>query len=270
MRSFMYLFIVFLTFGVLTGLLSSLFGFGGGFVVVPMLYIILPTLGFPDTLVMYVAIGTSLAIMIVNSTNSTISHHRKKHILWFIFLQLAPTIAVGAIIGGLVSPLIEGDILRYLFITLVVYTIFSSLITKSFIHIKTDSIQMPSRLKTSLAGGIIGFISTLLGVGGGLMTIPFLRTCHLKMVNAVSLATPLSLPIAIFGTITAIYNGFNHPDLPPWSLGFVYIPAFLGIVFGGFIGVPIGIWISHILPDRLFSRIYLLLLSIVVMTMIFE
>lgn len=264
----MYLLIIFLSFGILTGFLSSMFGFGGGFVVIPVLYVLLPELNFPDELVMHVAIGTSLAIMIVNSVNSTISHHRKGHVLWFIFRQLAPMIAVGALIGGLTSPLVKGDTLRYLFIALIIYTIISSLIGNKFVNVNTDQIRMPGRIKTAAVGGGVGFISTLLGVGGSLMTIPFLRTCRLKMVNAVSLATPLSLPIAIVGSITSIFVGLQRTDLPPWSFGYVYLPAFIGIVVGGFIGVPIGTRISHRLPDALFSKIYLALLVVVVITMI--
>ncbi|WP_158232683.1 sulfite exporter TauE/SafE family protein [Sporosarcina sp. P26b] len=264
----MYLLTIFLIFGILTGFLSSMFGFGGGFVVIPVLYILLPELNFPEPLVMHVAIGTSLAIMIINSINSTISHYRRGHILWFIFFQLAPAITVGALIGGLLSPFIEGDILRYLFIDLILYTIFSSLIGKGFIHVNTDSIQMPGRLKTSLIGSGVGFISTLLGVGGSLMTIPFLRSCRLKMVNAVALATPLSLPIAMIGATTSIFNGMQQTGLPPWSFGFVYVPAFFGIVIGGFIGVPVGTRIAHRLPDQLFSKVYLALLVVVVITMI--
>lgn len=265
----MYLLLIFLTFGIVTGLLSSMFGFGGGFVVIPVLYWVLPRLDFPDELVMHAAIGTSLAIMIVNSINSTLSHHRKKHILWYIFWKLAPFIAIGALAGGLISPYIDGDILRYLFIALIVYTIISSLIGKQFFTVNTETIQMPSRIKTSLIGGSVGFISTLLGVGGSLMTIPFLRSCRLKMLSAVSLATPLSLPIALFGATTSIFNGFGQPELPAWSFGYVYLPAFAGIVIGGFAGVPIGTRVAHRLPDRLFSKIYIGLLVVVVFTMIF-
>ncbi|MGM0943139.1 MAG: sulfite exporter TauE/SafE family protein [Bacillota bacterium] len=266
----MELIIVFLVFGVLTGFLSSMFGFGGGFVVIPVLYLLLPKLNVPDSLVMHMAIGTSLAIMIVNSINSTISHHRKGHILWYIFFQLAPVIAVGALIGGLFSPFIAGDILRYLFIMFAIYTIISSLMKKTFIDMKDNHIKMPNRIKTSFIGLGVGVIATLLGIGGSVITIPFLRSCRLKMVNAVSLATPLSLPIAIVGAATSIFNGIQHPDLPTWSLGFVYIPAFIGIVAGGFIGVPIGTRIAHHMPDRLFSKVYLSLLVIVVIAMIFE
>lgn len=266
----MYLIVNFLVFGILIGFLSSMFGFGGGFVVIPVLYLLLPKLDVPDSLVMHIAIGTSLAIMIVNSINSTISHHRKGHILWFIFFQLAPTIAVGALIGGFFSPFIEGDMLKYLFILFLIFTIISSLIRKTFIHVTDNTIKMPSRIKTSFIGIGIGFIATLLGVGGSVIVIPFLRNCRLKMVNAVSLATPLSIPIAVLGTIAAIFNGIQQPDLPSWSLGFVYIPAFIGIVAGGFIGVPIGTRIAHHMPDRLFSKVYLFLLIIVVISMIIE
>lgn len=266
----MYLIAAFLGMGILTGFLSSMFGFGGGFVVIPILYLLLPQLHVPHSLVMHVAVGTSLAIMIVNAMNSTVSHHRQRHILWFIFFRMAPAIAVGSLIGGLVSPFIEGNILRYLFILFVIYTIVSSLVKKTFVEAKDNDIQMPGQVVTSLVGTAVGFIATLLGVGGSMITIPFLRKCQLKMVNAVSLATPLSLPIAIVGAITSVFTGAQQSDLPSWCFGFVYIPAFIGIVIGGFIGVPIGTRVAHHMPDRLFSKIYILLLAVVVITMIFE
>lgn len=266
----MYILILFLIFGVLIGFLSSMFGFGGGFIVVPLLYLSLPLLNVPESLVMHIAIGTSLAIMIVNSMNSTISHHRKGHILWYVFFRIAPTIAVGALIGGVSSAFVEGDMLRYLFILLLVYTIISSFMNKSFIEIRENSAGMPNRGKTSALGLGVGFISSLLGVGGSIIIIPFLRRCQFKMVNAVSLATPLSLPTAALGTVASIFTGIQQSGLPTWSLGFVYIPAFLGIVAGGFIGVPIGTRLSHHMPDQLFSKIYLALLIIVVIVMIFE
>lgn len=262
--------ILFLIFGIFTGLLSSMFGFGGGFVVIPVLYFSLPLLDVPKPLVMHIAIGTSLAIMIVNSMNSTLSHQRKGHILWYVFIRIAPVIAVGALIGGVSSAYVEGDILRYLFILLLIYTILSSFMNKSFIEVRENSARLPGRGKTSVLGVGVGFISSLLGVGGSVIIIPFLRRCQFKMVNAVSLATPLSLPTAVVGAVASIFTGMQQSWLPAWSFGFIYIPAFLGIVAGGFIGVPIGTRLSHRMPDRLFSKIYLALLIIVVIIMIFE
>ncbi|WP_312117133.1 sulfite exporter TauE/SafE family protein [Brevibacillus reuszeri] len=260
----------FLAIGILTGILSSMFGFGGGFVLIPVMYLLLPGFDVPEAAIMHVAIGTSLAVMIVNSINSTISHHRKQHVIWSIFFRLAPAIAVGALLGGLSTPFVQGDILRYLFILLVVYTIVTSIWKKSFLDVDGLSFTLPTPIKTSSLGLGIGFLATLLGVGGSVLTVPFLRKRGLAMLHAVSLANPLSLPIAIVGAITSIATGLQQPGLPAWCFGFVYVPAFLGIVLGGFLGVPLGTRIAHRLPDRLFSKIYLSLLVVVVLIMVFE
>ncbi|MGG4494202.1 sulfite exporter TauE/SafE family protein [Brevibacillus reuszeri] len=260
----------FLAIGILTGILSSMFGFGGGFVLIPVMYLLLPGFDVPEAAIMHVAIGTSLAVMIVNSINSTISHHRKQHVIWSIFFWLAPAIAVGALLGGLSTPFVQGDILRYLFILLVVYTIVTSIWKKSFLDVDGLSFTLPTPFKTSSLGLGIGFLASLLGVGGSVLTVPFLRKRGLAMLHAVSLANPLSLPIAIVGAITSIATGLQQPGLPAWCFGFVYVPAFLGIVLGGFLGVPLGTRIAHRLPDRLFSKIYLSLLVVVVLIMVFE
>ncbi|GED66310.1 UPF0721 transmembrane protein [Brevibacillus reuszeri] len=260
----------FLAIGILTGILSSMFGFGGGFVLIPVMYLLLPGFDVPEAAIMHVAIGTSLAVMIVNSINSTISHHRKQHVIWSIFFRLAPAIAVGALLGGLSTPFVQGDILRYLFILLVVYTIVTSIWKKSFLDVDGLSFTLPTPFKTSSLGLGIGFLASLLGVGGSVLTVPFLRKRGLAMLHAVSLANPLSLPIAIVGAITSIATGLQQPGLPAWCFGFVYVPAFLGIVLGGFLGVPLGTRIAHRLPDRLFSKIYLSLLVVVVLIMVFE
>ncbi|GGE33700.1 UPF0721 transmembrane protein [Pullulanibacillus camelliae] len=266
----MILIIEFLAIGVLTGILSSLFGFGGGIIVVPVLYWLLPGQHIPDSLVMHVAIATSLAIMIINSTNSTLSHHKKGNIIWPIFLKLAPAIAVGAFIGSLVAHYFSDEVLRYLFIAFLLYTIISSFLKKSFIRVEANDIQMPRQMLTNFVGSGIGIIATLLGVGGSILTVPFLRRCKLKMINAVALATPLSLPIALVGSVSSIFTGLTQAHLPATCFGYINLPAFLGIAIGGFIGVPIGIRLAQKLPDQLFSKVYLLLLLLVTCAMIFN
>ncbi|GGH77503.1 putative membrane protein YfcA [Pullulanibacillus pueri] len=258
----------FLGVGILTGILSSMFGFGGGLIVIPVLYWLLPSHDIPDTLLMHVAVATSLAIMIINSTNSTLSHHRKKNIIWPIFWKLAPGIAVGAFIGGLVSHFFDDAILRYLFIIFVLYTIISSFVKKSFIQVNSEPIKLPGPVMNSVVGGVIGIIATLLGIGGSVFTVPYLRKCRLKMLNAVALATPLSLPIALIGSGSNLFTGLTQSSLPASCFGYIFLPAFFGIGIGGFIGVPIGVRLAQRLPDQIFSKVYLGLLVLVAISMV--
>ena len=264
------LIIEFLAIGVLVGILSSMFGLGGGIIIVPILYLLLPSQHIPDSLTMHVAVASSLAIMIVNSTNATLSHHKRGNIIWPIFMKLAPAIAVGALIGNLVSHYFDDEILRYLFIAFLIYTVISSFLKKTFIHVEHSDIQMPRQTITNLVGGGIGIIATLLGIGGSILTLPFLRRSKLQMIHAVALATPLSLPIALVGSVSSIFTGLTQTHLPATCLGYINLPAFFGISIGSFVGVPIGIRLAQKLPDQLFSKLYLLLLLLVTLAMIFD
>lgn len=178
--------IVFTFIGVFIGVLSSLFGLGGGFVVVPILYVFLPHV-VPAEYVMHTAVGTSLAVMIINSTNSTYNHSKQGNINWMVFV-----------------------------------------------------------------GSFIGMISTLLGIGGSVMTIPYLRKYGMRMLHAVALATPLGLPVAIVGASTYLASGLRVAGMPDSTIGFIYIPALIGFSIRGLIGVPIGRRWAQKIPDTLF------------------
>nr|WP_239586844.1 sulfite exporter TauE/SafE family protein [Shouchella xiaoxiensis] len=254
--------------GILIGIFSSLFGFGGGLVVVPVLFAFLPDT-IPSNYLMHTAIGTSLAVMIINSLNSTYNHAKKGNVQWPIFKRLAGYIAIGSLIGGIVAIYLNSNFLRFAFIALLVYVLLSSLIKKTFTMDVEDRVyQNPTHKSATFVGIIIGFISTLLGVGGSTMTIPYLRNRGMRMLHAVALATPLGLPIAIVGTISFLVTGLAVETMPSSTVGFIYIPALIGFTIGGFIGVPIGRAFAQNLPDKLYSKIYLLLLLIVIMTMI--
>ncbi|QQK79364.1 sulfite exporter TauE/SafE family protein [Salicibibacter cibi] len=259
--------VVFLLIGVLIGITSSLFGFGGGLIVVPILYAFLPET-IPAAFVMHTAIGTSLAVMIINSFNSTLNHAKKGNVQWSIFKFFFIYIALGSLLGGFLAYFFTSDLLRFAFIAFLMYVILSSVIKKTFIGQSGDRFQFPSRQKAVTTGIGIGAVSTLLGIGGSVMTIPYLRNRGLSMLHSVALATPLGLPIAIVGTFMYLGLGLQVPNMPASTMGFIYLPAVVGFVLGGFIGVPIGRRIAQKLPDPLFSKVYLVLLLTVVIMMI--
>ncbi|MGV2686620.1 TSUP family transporter, partial [Clostridium perfringens] len=130
--------------------------------------------------------------------------------------------------------------------------------------------SLPGRLSRFVIGSFIGIISTLLGIGGSVMTIPYLRKYGMRMLHAVALATPLGLPVAIVGASTYLASGLRVAGMPDSTIGFIYIPALIGFSLGGLIGVPIGRRWAQKIPDTLFFRIYLWILIIVVITMIIE
>jgi len=261
-------FIMYSLIGIVIGILSSMFGFGGGFVVVPILYAFLAD-SIPSDYLMHTAIGTSLAVMIINSFNSTYNHAKKGNVIWSVFKLLVGYIAIGSLLGGLLAVYIESDYLRIAFIGLLIYVLLSNLFKKSFTtEIEKQTFILPKQRSASFIGIGIGFISTLLGIGGSTMTIPYLRNKGMRMINAVALATPLGLPIAIVGAITYLIMGMQIEEMSSSNLGFIYLPALIGFTIGGFIGVPIGRSWAQKIPDIIFSKIYLILLFIVVIIMI--
>lgn len=259
--------LVFSLIGIFIGILSSMFGFGGGFVVVPILFAFLPDT-IPSDYLMHTAIGTSLAVMIVNSLNSTINHAKKGNVTWSVFKRLVGSIAVGSLLGGIIAVFINSDVLRIAFISLLVYVLISNSLRKTFTKEIDTPFRLPKPRSSAFVGTGIGFISTLLGIGGSVMTIPYLRKKGMRMLNAVALATPLGLPIAIVGSATYLMTGLQAEGMPSSTIGFIYIPALVGFTIGGFFGVPIGRKWAQQLPDSLFSKVYLILLFIVVVLMI--
>jgi uncharacterized protein len=256
--------------GILIGILSSLFGFGGGFVVVPVLVAFLPDSIPPDYL-MHTAVGTSLAVMIINSFNSTFNHAKKGNVKWVVFKGMVFYIALGSLIGGVSAVYINSEFLRFAFIGLLLYVIVSNLLKKTFTaHVEDRDFRMPSRKSRGPVGVVIGLISTMLGVGGSVMTIPYLRRQGMRMLNAVALATPLGLPIAIVGAFTFLVTGLQIEEMPSSTLGFIFIPALCGFTLGGFIGVPLGRSWAQKIPDAVYSKVYLILLVIVVIMMMLE
>lgn len=260
--------LMFSLIGIIIGILSSMFGFGGGFVVVPVLFAFLPD-SIPNEYLMHTAVGTSLAVMIINSLNSTFYHAKKGNVKWPVFKTLAGYIAIGALIGGILAVYIESNILRFAFIALLTYVLIKNIFSKSFTkELDEQTFRMPNQKSASITGIIIGFLSTLLGIGGSVMTIPYLRNKGMRMLNAVALATPLGLPIAIVGAISYLITGMQIETMPASTIGFIYLPALVGFTLGGVVGVPLGKNWAQKLPDKLFSKIYLILLFIVVILMI--
>src|SRR5690625_121854 len=263
-----FLILMYSLIGIIIGILSSMFGFGGGFVVVPILFAFLPD-SIPNEYLMHTAIGTSLAVMIINSFNSTYNHAKKGNVIWSVFKLLVGYIAIGSLLGGVLAVYIVSDFLRFAFIGLLIYVLIMNLFKKSFTkEIEEQKFSLPKQRLASFIGMGIGFISTLLGIGGSVMTIPYLRNRGMRMIHAVALATPLGLPIAIVGAITYLIMGMQIEGMPSSTLGFIYLPALIGFTIGGFIGVPIGRSWAQKLSDIVFSKVYLILLFIVVIMMI--
>jgi len=252
------IFLASILLGAAAGLLAGLFGVGGGLVVVPVLAILFAAQGFPGELVMIMSVATSLAAIIFTSISSVLAHHRLNSVLWDKVLTMGPGIMAGTAIGTVVADHIAGDVLRFIFI---IYLI--GVGVQMALRLKPKPGQQPPSKALDLSvAGVIGLLSSLLGIGGGTLIVPFLVHFQTPMRNAVAIASACGLPIAVVGTIGYALLGKDASQLPEWSLGYIYVPSFLGIVLTSMYTAPMGAKLAHKLPAEELKRYFSLLLFV--------
>jgi len=268
------LYVVLALFGALSGVTTVLFGFGGGFVVVPVLYgVLTATHGAQDAIgqaAMHIAVATSTCVMIINSIAATRKHQRNGNIVRAYVWPLAAFIGVGALVGAWAATSASGDLVRYAFIAYLGVTILDCLLRQGFMaHTDTQGAQ-PLGQGVIVGGGVvIGAIATFLGVGGSVMTVPLLRRRGLPMAKAAAMANPLTLPVAIVGTLAymAAARELAAP-LAPWIIGYVDLLAFAALALGSLVGIRLAAPLIPRIPDRLHARVYVLLLVLVMVSMV--
>jgi uncharacterized membrane protein YfcA len=260
-------------FGCLTGITAVLFGFGGGFVVVPLLYRMLTASHGADDPIsqsaMHIAVATSTCVMIVNALIATDKHRRAGNLIRHYLWPLGGFIGMGAVVGAIAAIWVSGDVIRYAFIGYLGVTIVDCLLRRGFLTQNAGVIPRRLGATETSAGGVgISAIATFLGVGGSVMTVPLLRRCGLSMSQATSMANPLSVPVAVAGTLTYMaLAGFSQAELGAWFVGYVDLLAFAVLTVGSLIGIRLAApWIGRI-PDRVHARVYIGLLLMVMISM---
>ncbi|MFK7159652.1 sulfite exporter TauE/SafE family protein [Marinospirillum sp. MEB164] len=250
------IFLIYLGLGAFAGLLAGLFGIGGGLIIVPVLVVAFTWLGFSTEILVHLAVGTSLATIIPTSISSTWSHHQKASVDWSIFSVLAPAILCGALLGAWTASLLSAALLQG------VLGVFVLLVAaKMAFKLDPPAREQPVPPWVLLpAGGIIGWASAIFGIGGGTLSVPFLSWCRLNMRLAVGTSAALGLPIALFGALGNLWTGWQQPDLPAAASGFIYWPAFLGIVLMSVPFARLGARLAHYLPEARLKQLFALLL----------
>jgi uncharacterized membrane protein YfcA len=218
---------------------------------------------------MHIAVATSTCVMIVNALVATGKHHRAGNLISHYLWPLGGFIGLGAVVGAVAAMWVSGEVIRYAFIAYLGVTIVDCLFRRGFLtHVDNGIPRRLGRAEVSSGGVGIGGIATFLGVGGSVMTVPLLRRCGLSMSQATSMANPLSLPVAVAGTVTYMaMAGFSDFDLGSWFVGYVDLLAFAVLTMGALVGIRLATpWIGRI-PDRMHARIYIGLLVLVMISM---
>jgi len=253
------LYLLYLVLGAFAGLLAGLLGIGGGLVIVPMLNIAFEWQNFPEVHIQHVALGTSLATIIFTSISSMRAHHKRGAINYTAFWRLTPGIVTGTYLGAWFAALLPTGFLKALFGSFLYYVA-----TQMLMGLKTESSrQLPGLPGTFGVGNVIGVFSALVGIGGGTLTVPFLSWCNQTMHVAIATAAAVGLPIALAGTAGFVVNGMGVDGIPGPHIGYVYIPAFLGIIATSMLTAPLGAKLAHSLPVAKLKRVFAILLFVV-------
>jgi uncharacterized membrane protein YfcA len=252
---------IYLLLGAFAGTIAGLLGVGGGLIIVPVLVYVFTRQHIDPSIMVHLAVGTSLATIVFTSISSVRAHHRRGAVRWDVFWKLTPGIVMGALLGSLVADWMPAHILRRFF------AIFEWLVAMQMLFgfRPKPGRDLPATPGMLGVGGVIGGISSIVGIGGGTMTVPYLVWCNLRMQAAVATSSACSLPIAVAGAAGFVLTGWMSPGLPSLSLGFVYLPAFVGIILTSVLFAPVGAWLAHRLPAntlRIFFAIFLSVLGI--------
>jgi len=246
-----------LMLGSIAGFAAGLLGIGGGMLLVPFLTFLLGWQGLPEHLVVHAAIATSMASILFTSLSSVASHHKKGAVRWDLVMMFAPGILVGGLLaGGAVFSALKTGWLALVFAVFVGYSAVQMLLNKK----PKPSRQMPGAFGTGAAGTGIGFLSGLVGAGGGFVSVPFMAWCNVPLHNAVATSAALGFPIALANTLGYIVSGMQQADLPAGMFGYVYSPALLLLVVASVVTAPFGAATAHKLPVGTLKRVFAYLL----------
>ncbi len=248
--------------GIFAGFLAGYLGIGGGLVLVPALSWIFSRDPATAGVAVQMAVATSLATMLFSSLSSVLAHHRRGAILWPEVRLLLPGLLSGALAGTVIADRISSNLLGN------VFGVFALLVGLQLLRGSTrpGNRPLPSRLPTSGIGFLIGSVSSLLGIGGGSLTVPWLLWHGQKTRNAIATAAACGYPIAIAGTLGFVWLGESNSSTA--TLGYVHLQALLGVALFSVLGAPLGVAAIHRSKPLFAKRIFALFLLIVALKML--
>ncbi|MFN4282807.1 MAG: sulfite exporter TauE/SafE family protein [Alphaproteobacteria bacterium] len=251
--------------GALAGFLSGLLGVGGGIVTVPVMFEIFRILDVDSDVRMHVAVATSLATIIPTSIMSARSHHKRGAVDFGLLRVVGPTVLVGVLIGAVIADYLKGDVLTAVFGAV-------ALVVAFYMFFRRDSWRLGPEFPRGVGGAAIGtttgFLSTLMGIGGGTLGVPAMTLFNVPVHRAVGTCSAIGLIIGVPGAIGYVISGWGHPDLPPFSIGYVNILACVLLLPTILAVVPYGAKVAHSIGKEALQRVFGVFLLIVAVRMI--
>ncbi len=249
--------LVYVAIGAFIGFFAGMLGMGGGGIQVPLTTMAFAAQGFPTEHMLHVALGTAMATVIFTSMSSLRAHHRHKAVDWRLLRRLIPGIIIGTCLGTLVARHIPTLPLAVIFVFFVLYMAAVML----FNWKPKPSRRLPGPPGLCTAGLVIGVCSALAAMGGATLTIPFLLFCNVPFHTAIGTASAIGFPIAVFGSIGYIVNGWGATGLPAQSLGYIYVPALIGFTVSSMLLAPLGARLAHRTSERTLKRIFAIVIG---------
>ena len=254
-------FLGYLVLGAVAGFFAGLLGVGGGAIMVPVLAMMFAAQGFPEAHLMHLALGTSMATIVFTSISSLRAHHKHGAVVWPIVRDIAPGIVVGTLLGAQIAGRVPTKPLAIFFAIFIAYVA-----VQMILNVKPKpSRNLPGKAGMFGVGAFIGGISSLVAIGGGSLSVPFMTWCNVKVHHAIGTSAAIGFPIALAGTIGYMIAGYGAAGLPNGSFGFIYLPALAATVIISMLMAPIGAKVAHSLPvatvKKIFAGLLVLLLA---------
>jgi uncharacterized protein len=254
----------FAALGAFAGIMSGLLGIGGGLVIVPGLAYIYQFTPVPHNYLMQMAEGTSLAIMIPTTIRALYAHLQHKVSVWPVYSRMLPSVIFGAILGAILAHIVNSKMLQILFGFFVLYMA----VRLWFDSRSEPQGQLPGPLGMNIFSTVVGAKSGLLGIGGGVLTIPFLTRWSVPIRDAIAVSNAVSFTVSIIGTVSFMVSGLLVSGMPRWSTGYVYWPAWAPVALVSLLIAPVGVKLAHRLSPKILKRLFSIFLLVVATQML--
>ncbi|WP_082143786.1 sulfite exporter TauE/SafE family protein [Nitratireductor soli] len=251
--------------GMIGGVLAGLLGVGGGIVIVPVLFWVLHTFNIAPEHASHLAVATSLATIIPTSISSMRSHAKRGTVDRDLLRLWGPAVFIGALVGGGLAKVVSGEHLRLIFGVVGILVAINMALPKTLVL--SEALPVSKWINRAIAW-VIGVISSLMGIGGGTLSVPTLSAFSFPAHRAVGTASAMGLLIAIPGVAGFIYAGLDVEGLPPGSLGYVSLPAAAIIAPVSYLFAPLGAHLAHALDAKNLKRVFALFLALTAIRML--
>ena len=250
--------------GTFSGILAGLFGIGGGIIIIPTFFYIFSYLQFPDQILSHMVLGSSLGVIVFSSLSSTFSHNFRGAVDWGLIKLVAPSIVVGSAIGGITAGALDSDTLQGL---VALFLVVAS------IQLIFEFPPPPQNPRTNLigpvlAGGGIGWLSGVFGIGGGIFSVPYFYHRGLLMMKAIGTSAACGIPIALAGSLSYMIIGYENINLPENSIGYVYLPATIIVGLVSSLTAKYGVKIAHRMKQKKLRIVFAFLVMLMALNLL--